>query len=200
MEFKEAAVLGSYISKEYAEPLLKLLVNYKSISASEAASRLSLHIRTVQDFLEAMTDLNILTKEEVYEKKRPYYRFTLQQQVIKMEIDLNNLMENNSNSNENSISIREKNNSGARFTTARNGQYFSNVVIWVGKGREGKERRISLTEAQGRFLFNLPFPNAAFMDITQIMKKAEINTDHISEIMDIVNLLIEYGVVNTKND
>jgi hypothetical protein len=38
------------------------------------------------------------------------------------------------------------------------------------------------------------------MDITQIMKKAEINTEHISEIMDIVNLLIEYGVVNTKND
>ena len=200
MDFKKAAILGLYISKEYAEPLFKLLVNYKSISASEAASRLSLHIRTVQDFLEAMTDLNILKKEEVYEKKRPYYRFTLQQEVIKMEINLNTLIDSNPNTNNNSISIREKNNSGARFTTARNGQYFSNVVIWEGKGREGKERRISLTEAQGRFLFNLPFPNAAFMDVKQIMKKAEINTEHISEITDIVNVLIEYGVVNTKND
>ncbi len=198
MEFKKAAILGSYISKDYAEPLFKLLMNYSSISASEAASRLSLHIRTVQDFLEAMTDLNILIKEEVYEKKRPYFRYTLHKPLIKMEVDLNNLQDKDQNSNENNISIREKSNSGARFTTARNGQYFSNVAIWVGKGREGKERKISLTEAQGKFLFNLPFPNATFMDIQQIMKRAEISVDLISEIMDIVNVLIEYGVVDTE--
>lgn len=200
MKFKDAAKLGSYISKDYAEPLLRLLVNYKSISASEAASRLSLHIRTVQDFLEAMTDLKILKKEEVYEKKRPYNRYMLNQHNIKMEIDLNKLLENDSELNNSSIKIREKINSGARFTTARNGQYFSNVAIWVGKGREGKERKISLTESQGRFLFNLPFPNAAYMDIKQIMKKADINSEHTSEISDIVKLLEEYEIVETNSN
>ncbi len=199
MKFKEAAILGSYISKDYAEPLFKLLVNYKSVSASEAASRLSLHIRTVQDFLEAMTDLSILKKEEVYEKKRPYYRYMLNKHLIKMEINLNKLLEDDTELNNKSIKIREKNNSGARFTTARNGQFFSNVAIWVGMGRDGKERKISLTEAQGRFLFNLPFPNATFMDIIQIMNKAEINVEHVSEISDIVNVLVEYGVVETKD-
>ncbi|MBC8320710.1 MAG: hypothetical protein H8E34_08310 [Bacteroidetes bacterium] len=198
MEFKKAAILGSYMSKDYAEPLFKLLVNYSSISASEAASRLNLHIRTVQDFLEAMTELNILKKEEVYEKKRPYNRYVLLKHLIKMEINLDKLQENDSDINNYSIKIRERNNSGAQFTTARNGQYFSNVAIWVGKGREGKERKISLTETQGRFLFNLPFPNSAFMDIIQIMKKAHIDTEHSSEISDIVNLLKEYGVVETE--
>ena len=53
MDFKRAAILGSYISKDYAEDLFRLLATYQNISASEAASRLSMHIKTVQDFFEA---------------------------------------------------------------------------------------------------------------------------------------------------
>ena len=51
MDFKKAAILGSYISKDYAEDLFRLLVTYKDIPASEAASRLNMHIKTVQDTL-----------------------------------------------------------------------------------------------------------------------------------------------------
>ena len=46
MDFQTAALLGASLSKDYAEDFFKLLVNYQDISASEAASRLSLHIRT----------------------------------------------------------------------------------------------------------------------------------------------------------
>jgi transposase len=66
MDFKRAATLGSYMSKDYAEDLFRLLVTYQDISASEAASRLNLHIKTVQDFLEAMASLDILSKTEVF--------------------------------------------------------------------------------------------------------------------------------------
>ena len=52
MEYEKAARLGALLAKDYAEDLFKLLVNYQNISASEAASRLSLHIRTAQDFLD----------------------------------------------------------------------------------------------------------------------------------------------------
>ena len=44
MDFVTAAILGTYISKDYAEDFFKLLVDYQDISASEAASRLGLHI------------------------------------------------------------------------------------------------------------------------------------------------------------
>ena len=88
MDFKEAAKLGNYLAKDYAEDFFALLVNYQDISASEAASRLGLHIRTAQDFLEAMASLNILEKEEVYQKKRPYFRYTLKTDHIRMDIDL----------------------------------------------------------------------------------------------------------------
>ena len=82
MNFKEAAKLGNYLAKDYAEDFFTLLVNYQNISASEAASRLGLHIRTAQDFLDAMVELDVLEKEEVYEKKRPYFRYSLKTQSM----------------------------------------------------------------------------------------------------------------------
>jgi len=195
MDFKRAAILGSYISKDYAEDLFKLLVTYQDISASEAASRLNLHIKTVQDFLEAMSSLDILTKKEVLEKKRPYFRYALNTRYIDMKIDLNPLFDRQEEAARSSKKIRENNNAGARFSTSRDGQYISNVAIWTGRGRERKERRINLSIPQGKFLFHLPFPSAEPMHIEDIMKKAEVEDAHRSEIHDIVNVLEEYGVI-----
>jgi len=45
-EFKAIQRLASLLAKEYAEDFLRLLVIYKNISASEAAARLGLHIKT----------------------------------------------------------------------------------------------------------------------------------------------------------
>ena len=198
MDFKKAAILGSYISKDYAEPLFKLLATYHNISASEAASRLNMHIRTVQDFMEAMVLLDILEKEEVYEKKRPYFRYSLKKHKIIMEIDLETLFEKPQPVNEFTRKIRERKNAGARFSIARNNQYFSSVAIWFGEGRQQKERKISLTISQGKFLYNLPFPNAEAQSISEIMKKAEIDQEHASEILDIVDVLIEYKVIENE--
>ncbi|MFC2102745.1 hypothetical protein ACFLS7_07095 [Bacteroidota bacterium] len=198
MNFQEAAILGYYISKDYAEDLFRLLATYQSISASEAASRLELHIKTAQDFLEAMSDLKFLEKEEVYEKKRPYYRYTLKVKKISMEIDLTPLFPKTTADDRTQLRIRERKNAGARFTTARNNQYISNVVIWIGQGRERTERRINLTNPQGQFLFHLPFPSAGFLSIQEIMNKAEVDSSNQSEILDIVDTLIEYGIIEVS--
>lgn len=195
MDFKQAAILGSFISKDYAEDLFRLLANYNSISASEAASRLELHIKTVQDFLEAMTELDFLEKEEVYEKKRPYYRYKLKTKKILMDIDLSPLFPKSSSNDLTTLRIKERKNAGARFTTSRNNQYISNVVIWIGQGRERTERRINLTIPQGQFLFHLPFPSADFKSVAEIMEKAEIDQSNLPEILDIVEAMIEFGVI-----
>ena len=84
MNYENAARLGAILSKDYAEDFFRLLVNYQDISASEAASRLSLHIRTAQDFLENLTELEVVKKTEVFEKKRPYFRYTLVQTKLKI--------------------------------------------------------------------------------------------------------------------
>ena len=183
------------MSKDYAEDLFRLLVTYRDISASEAASRLNLHIKTVQDFLEAMASLDILSKKEVMEKKRPYFRYALKTHVIEMKVDLNPLFNLQKTAAQPSRKIRERNNAGARFSTSRDGQYISHVAMWVGKGRDRKERRINLSIPQGKFLFHLPFPSAEPMYVEDIMQKAGVDESNRTEIIDIVNVLEEYGVI-----
>lgn len=198
MDFKEAAKLGSCLSKDYAEDLFRLLVTYKSISSSEAASRLDLHIKTVQDFLEDMHSLKILDREEVYEGKRPYFRYWLKTDHITMSIDLTSFSHDEEvNDTRLKLKIREKRNAGVKFTTSRSNDYISSVTIWMGEGRNRTERKINLSIPQGKFLFHLPFPNADYLSIKEIMRKAQADNDNIPEIIDIVNVLVELGVIET---
>ena len=196
MDFKQAAILGSYISKDYAEDLFALLAIYKNISASEAASRLNLHIKTVQDFLEDLYSLKIVEREEVYEGKRPYFRYNLMVRQVVMNVDLTHLFpEGNKDEDRLNLCIREKQNSGARFTTSRSNDYISNIVIWTGEGRNREERKINLSIPQGKFLFHLPFPTAEPQAIGSLIMKAGLDGSNIPEIIDIVNVLAEFGVV-----
>ncbi|MBA4319088.1 MAG: hypothetical protein C0412_11875 [Flavobacterium sp.] len=197
-DFSKIKIFGSYISKDYSEELLRLLHLYMDISASEAASRLDMHIKTVQDFFDAMFDVGLLDKKEVYESKRPYYRYTLKSNWINLEYDISKLLPDEKQINNGDIFIREKKNANVRYTTARSKLFFSTVTIWTGRGREAEEKKVSLTTAQGKFLFNLPFPNAEFASVPSIMKKAEVPEEHKSEILDIVNLLIEYKIIEIK--
>ena len=93
MDFKQAALLGACLAKDYAPEMFRLLVNYRSLSASEAASRLNLHVQTAQGFLESLESLGILEKQESREKSRPYYRFFLKTDRITLDLDLTALAE-----------------------------------------------------------------------------------------------------------
>jgi predicted transcriptional regulator len=197
MDFKTAARLGAYIAKDFAEEMFELLVNYRDISASEAASRLNIHISTAQEFLEAMAALGILAKTEVSEKKRPYFRYSLQTQKISMEIDLTRIKAQPTR-HELTRKIRERKNSGVRFTTARSDLRISAVAIWTGEGRERKERKINLTAAQGKFLYHLPFPDAEPLNISEIMRKAEVDDSQSPEILDIIEVLEKYRVIEIQ--
>lgn len=198
MDFKEAAKLGSCLSKDYAENLLRLLWTYESISASEAASRLNLHIKTVQDFREGMHNLRILERQEVNEGKRPYFRYWLKTNQINMSIDLTTFScDDEVNDTRLRLKIREKRDAGVKFTTSRTNDYISSAAIWTGEGLNRIERKINLSIPQGKFLFHLPFPNADYISIQEIMRKAQSDNTNIPEIVDIVNVLMEFGVIET---
>jgi predicted transcriptional regulator len=194
MDFHTAAQYGSLLSKEYAEDIFKLLVNYQAISASEVATRLNLHIQTAQDFLESLEQLGVLSKEEVFEKKRPYYRYVLKQTRLVIDIDL---LQAKREPSQSSLAeyIREKENAGARFSVARGDDYITSVTIWTGNGREREERRIKLTTPQGKFLYHLPFPKAEPLTIDEIMQKAGVEERLAPEIIDLVQLLEKFNVV-----
>ena len=194
MEFKTAAQIASYLTKDYAEDVFELLVNYRAISASEVATRLNIHIKTAQDFLEGLTELGILSKEEVLEKKRPYFRYVLEKERIQIDIDLMQVKREPTKDHLSRF-IREQENAGARFSVARSDDYITSVTIWTGETRNRKERKIKLTTPQGRFLYHLPFPKAEPLTIAQIMQKANLDDELAPEILDLVQLLEKFDVI-----
>ena len=194
MKYEKAARIGAILAKDYAEDLFRLLVNYQDISASEAASRLSLHIRTAQDFLDSLAELDIVDKTEVFEKKRPYFRYNLVKTKLNITIDFSVYEKENPGEGLARL-VREKAENGANFTVARTGDEISSVTIWEGAGRERQEHKISLTSPQGKFLFHLPFPKSRPASITAILEKAALGEEYTAEIQDIVDELIRLEVI-----
>ena len=189
MNFQKASRLGALLSKDYAGDFFRLLVTYKDISASEAASRLNLHIKTAQDFLDGLEGQNVVSKKEVYEKKRPYYRYSLEKKELDIRVDLTVFFQENVIKDTLLWKIREKKHSGAMFKTASNSNRIASVHFFMGKGRDRKERVLNLTNNPGIFLYHLPFPTEPHMEVWKIINKAQINESYAPEIVDIIDVL-----------
>lgn len=198
VDFETTSKLCGLIAKEYAEAFFSLLVTYKNISASEAASRLDIHIKTAQDFLEGLEQLGICAKQEVLEQKRPYFRYTLDETEINIKLNLSQLSKEEKISDILKWQIRERKHSGAMFKTSRGGSQISYIHFFVGEGRKQEERKLNLTTAQGQFLYHLPFPTEPYLLVEEIIKKAGIDSSFISEILDIVRTLTESKIIDKK--
>jgi hypothetical protein len=74
------------------------------------------------------------------------------------------------------------------------------VTIWTGNGREREERKIKLTTPQGKFLYHLPFPNAEPLTVDEIMDKAGVDEHLAPEIIDLVQLLEKYMVIESVEE
>ena len=200
MGFKEASQLGSLISKDYARDFLTLLVMYQDISASGAASRLNLHTKTAQDFLEGLSDQGIVSKKEVFEKKRPYFRYSLKKKKLTLDIDFSTLYDPQDHQNKLKWKIRERKNSNAIFKTSGRGDHISAIHFFVGQGRTSQERSLNLTTNQGKFLFHLPFPTQPFKRVAEIFKKSEIDPACLPEILDIIEVLDKNKIIEKARD
>lgn len=201
MDFQSLSKLASLLSKSFAKEFFRLLMTYKTISASESASRLNLHIKTAQDFLEGLEASGIVSKEEVVEKKRPYFRYTLIQEKIKIEFDLNRLIEKDKKTTDlDFIKIKEKKNANCVFKTSPKTGALSMVIFYSGEGRNRQERKINLTDNQGKFLFYLPFPTEEPQSIQSLFEKSNIDKSFQEEVLDIVYYLSEHGIIEMFQD
>lgn len=199
-DFPALARLSALLSKSFAADFFRLLLAYSSISASEAASRLNLHIKTAQDFLEGLEKQGVLSRREVFEKKRPYYRYTLEREILRIEFDLNRLRDSGSRlHNFDEFLIREKKNAGAVFKTSPKTGALTSITFYTGRGRARTERRIQLTESQGRFLFHLPFPTEGMRSVRSILDRSETDAAFEAEVMDMVRFLIRHDIIEREN-
>lgn len=196
MDFQAASRLSNLMAKNFAEDVFRLLVLYRDISSSEAASRLNLHIKTVQDFLDGLVAFGIVSKKEVCEKKRPYFRYTLIKSTIDMSVDLISLKKTSEGSRPlNAILIKERKKTNCFFKTSPKGDMISSITLYTGKTRSREERKVILTENQGKFLLFLPFPTEAPKSVQDILQKAHIEKAFVDEILDIVDFLTHHNVI-----
>lgn len=193
-QFERSSRLAAIIGRDYARDFFTLLVVYQDISASEAAARLNIHIKTAQDFLESLEAAGVLFKREAAESKRPYFRYSLKERIIHLTFDLGELYDPEVHRAAMSWKIKERKNSGVIFKEGR-GERIASVHIFEGRGRSREERRFNLTESQGRFLFHLPFPTAPPSPVSTILKKAFLDDDCLPEIIDLVKLLLNHKVI-----
>ena len=196
-DFPSIVRLAALLARPFSESFFRLLATYESVSASEAASMLDLHIQTAQEFLEGLNREGIVNREEVSEGKRPYYRYALIKDQITLRINLKDLRERASREDLDDL-IRERKNSGALFKEGAGPGFISSVTLFEGEGRRRKERKINLTNKQGRFLYHLPFPNSEPRSIKSLLKKAGLDRGDLPEIMDLLDLLIVYEIIEIK--
>ncbi|MBN2414747.1 hypothetical protein JXO52_02845 [bacterium] len=195
MDFPTVTKFAGLLSRSYAEDFLRLLLRYRDISASEAASRLDQHIKTAQDFLEGLAALDIVEKKEVSEGKRPYFRYCLKKTRLTLDLDLAVLHDPARDEALLKRRIRERKNSGAVFSAGGSNPWISSVVHFSGDGRSKKEHRITLTRAQGLFLYHLPFPGTDYLAVREIIAASGIKAESIPEALDLVEMLEKAGVV-----
>jgi len=197
MDFERLSRLGSLLSKAYSREFLRLLASYRDISASEAASRLELHIKTAQDFLDGLNALGVVSKREVHESKRPYFRYSLERDRISFELDLASLRREHRD-----LSLdhrfREGKGSGALFKPSARGNLISAVTYFTGGGRNKREKTLSLTAPQGAFLYHLPFPTETPVSAADIIRRAGVDESCAPEILDLLDLLERHGIVERE--
>jgi hypothetical protein len=193
-DFAKIALLGGCLSRQYAPEIFRLLATYRSLSASEAASRANLHIQTAQTFLETLTALGVLEKQEATDRTRPYFRYHLKVDHISLEVDFKS-MAGPRKKEQLERRVRERRSSGSRFVAARGRNAISMVVAWVGNGRQRQERRINLTPAQGSFLFYLPFPSDEPRSVAQIMVEAGLDEASAREVLDLIDRLETFNAI-----
>lgn len=195
MDFQSASRLATLISRSFAEDFFRLLVIYEDISASESASILDLHIKTAQDFLEGLVSEGVVERKEVSQGKRPHYRYKMVDPKIDIRVNLNEIPKKEIVEDYRDLEIREMKNNRAVFTSGSGTDMISSITLITGEGRKKKERKINITDRQGKFLFYLPFPTSKHEKIKHIYKKSDLDRKFMSEILDLVDILLDYKVI-----
>ena len=195
-DFEHAAKLGACLAKPYSAELFRLLASYRSVSASQAASRLELHVQTVQSFLDTLAELGIVEKAEATDKTRPYFRYSLKVQRVSIDLDFSSMGRWRNATDSLERLVRERRGAGVRFVIPRNRPLVSSVVVWIGSGRDREDRRMSLTPPPGAVLFRLPRPSDEPRQVVALMAEAGLDDSSTREVLDLVDRLEAMGVVD----
>ena len=165
------------LGKEHTLTILTHLYQEPHSTASEVAGVLGIHIATAQKYLEASEKAGILVSRDRPSKPRTAKEYSLVSPRISIEIDIEALAgavegAGGGTPDLGEIMVREKARSDVAYEWDDAGQRITAILFFRKGMRRRMERKVVLSQEEGRFLWNVPFQSESFRSVAEIMKNA----------------------------
>lgn len=198
-QFRRAAfVLG----KDHCLDIVETLYLKKWATATEVAEELNIHTATAVKYLSELYEIGIAKKRTRTGKYKDAPEYKLINPEIKLTLNFEKIIAEESKGvieASRNIKLKERTREDINYEWDDEKQKILKINV-IGAGmRKGIKESIGLSDIEGRFMWNLPYPSEESISIFQICKKAGIkNSLEIKKILNFVEVLEAKGIVDVE--
>ncbi|ODS35289.1 MAG: hypothetical protein A7316_04170 [Candidatus Altiarchaeales archaeon WOR_SM1_86-2] len=195
-QFRRAAfVLG----KDHCMEVVETLYIREWSTATEIAEELKIHTATAVKYLSELHEIGIVEKRVREGKYKDAFEYRLIEAEINLTLNFEEIIEEESEGvieKARSIRVKERVRDDVNYEWDDEKQKILKINI-VGAGlRRGVRESIELSDTEGRFLWNMPYPSEDYISVEQICEKSGIkNPVEMKKILDLVRILKEKNII-----
>ena len=196
-DLKEAREVMTALAREYCIDLLRELHGTGWSTASEVARNLGIHVATAMRKLSELETLQLLEKRVRAGSDLVEYRPVSARVEIVLDFEAEaKAAKRDARSVAKSILVRERPNRKVVLEADERAEVVRRVVFVKTVRLRTTAQVMELTEAEGRFLWHLPFASEQAASVAEVCRRAKIeNPIHVSKLLDFVKEMESRGVV-----
>jgi len=196
-DLEEAREVMTALAREYCIDLLRELHGTGWSTASEVARNLGIHVATAMRKLSELETLQLLEKRVRAGSDLVEYRPVSARVEIVLDFEAEaKAAKRDARSVAESILVRERPNRKVVLEADERAEVVRRVVFVKTVRLRTTAQVMELTEAEGRFLWHLPFASEQAASVAEVCRRAKIeNPIHVSKLLDFVKEMESRGVV-----
>ena len=196
-DLEEAREVMTALAREYCIDLLRELHGTGWSTASEVARNLGIHVATAMRKLSELETLQLLEKRVRAGSDLVEYRPVSARVEIVLDFEAEaKAAKRDARSVAKSILVRERPNRKVVLEADERAEVVRRVVFVKTVRLRTTAQVMDLTEAEGRFLWHLPFASEQAASVAEVCRRAKIeNPIHVSKLLDFVKEMESRGVV-----
>jgi len=196
-DLEEAREVMTALAREYCIDLLRELHGTGWSTASEVARNLGIHVATAMRKLSELETLQLLEKRVRAGSDLVEYRPVSARVEIVLDFEAEaKAAKRDARSVAKSILVRERPNRKVVLEADERAEVVRRVVFVKTVRLRTTAQVMELTEAEGRFLWHLPFASEQAASVAEVCRRAKIeNPIHVSKLLDFVKEMESRGVV-----
>ena len=198
------------LGKEQASSILVHLLRNPHSTASEIAAALRIHIATAQKYLEGLEKGRLLESRVRPSKPRTAKEYRLRSTSFSINLDIEE-MERQAiaeaaaaaragaaqQADPAAIFVRERARTDVAYEWDDSGKRITAVMFFRKGLRRRMEKKVSLKDDEGRFLWHVPFQSEDFKSAAAVMEESGLRMDDRS-VVEMVDKFDEMGIVSVE--